>query len=60
MGFEWDPAKAEANLVKHAIDFEDAKLVFEDPFTSKSMSQDPVSRKNVIWSSARLMGFSTP
>jgi uncharacterized DUF497 family protein len=30
--FEWDPAKARANRVKHGVDFEDAKRVFEDPF----------------------------
>ncbi len=31
MGFEWDPAKAESNRVKHGIDFEFAQRVFEDP-----------------------------
>ena len=31
MDFEWDPAKAEANLAKHGIDFEDAIAVFGDP-----------------------------
>ncbi len=30
--FEWDDAKAIANLRKHGIDFEEAKTVFEDPF----------------------------
>ena len=29
-GFEWDSAKARANLRKHAIDFADAVAVFED------------------------------
>jgi uncharacterized DUF497 family protein len=28
--FEWDPAKARANVKKHAIDFADATAVFED------------------------------
>ncbi len=27
-GFQWDPAKNRANLLKHGIDFEDAKEVF--------------------------------
>lgn len=31
MRFEWDLAKATANLVKHGISFEDAQKVFEDP-----------------------------
>ncbi len=29
-GFEWDEAKANANLRKHGIDFLDAALVFDD------------------------------
>lgn len=31
MGFEWNDGKAEANLEKHGIDFEDAIRVFESP-----------------------------
>lgn len=30
--FEWDPAKAAANVVKHGISFELAAQVFSDPF----------------------------
>ena len=29
--FTWDPRKAEANLAKHAVSFEDAVTVFADP-----------------------------
>ena len=29
--FEWDPVKAQSNLRKHGVLFEDAMLVFEDP-----------------------------
>jgi uncharacterized DUF497 family protein len=29
--FEWDPAKARANVTKHRVDFADATAVFEDP-----------------------------
>jgi uncharacterized DUF497 family protein len=29
--FEWDPAKARANLAKHGVDFDVAKNVFLDP-----------------------------
>ena len=31
MEFEWDPHKAESNLRKHRISFEDAIQVFLDP-----------------------------
>ena len=31
MIFEWDPAKAAANLVKHGVSFEEAATVFDDP-----------------------------
>jgi uncharacterized DUF497 family protein len=30
--FEWDDAKAEANLRKHGISFADARLAFADVF----------------------------
>jgi len=29
--FEWDPAKANANVAKHGLDFERAASVFLDP-----------------------------
>jgi uncharacterized protein len=29
--FEWDPAKAEANLAKHGVAFEEAATAFQDP-----------------------------
>lgn len=31
MTFEWDEAKDRANLRKHGLDFESARLVFSDP-----------------------------
>ena len=31
--FEWDEEKAEINLKKHKISFEEAKSVFGDPFS---------------------------
>ncbi len=30
-GYEWDPAKAQANQRKHGIDFADAAVSLEDP-----------------------------
>jgi hypothetical protein len=31
MRFEWDPAKAESNLRKHDVSFDEAVTVFKDP-----------------------------
>lgn len=31
--FEWDIAKAESNLLKHGVSFEEAASVFFDPFS---------------------------
>lgn len=31
MEFEWDPAKAARNLVKHGVSFDEASTVFGDP-----------------------------
>ena len=33
MTFTWDPAKAEANLKKHGVDFREAATVFDDPWS---------------------------
>ena len=32
--FEWDPAKARANLTKHGVSFDEATTVFGDPLSS--------------------------
>ena len=31
MQFEWDSAKATANLTKHGVSFDEAKTAFDDP-----------------------------
>ena len=31
MKFEWDPKKAEKNLQKHQVSFEEACTIFDDP-----------------------------
>lgn len=31
MNFQWHPSKAESNLKKHGISFDEAKTVFDDP-----------------------------
>ena len=32
MRFEWDENKAERNLRIHGVDFDEASVVFEDPY----------------------------
>lgn len=32
MIYEWDPRKAQANLKRHAVSFDEAASVFTDPF----------------------------
>jgi uncharacterized DUF497 family protein len=31
MDYQWDPAKAKANVKKHGVEFADATAVFDDP-----------------------------
>ena len=38
--FEWDPAKAEANLKKHGVSFEEAVTAFGDPFSMNMPDPD--------------------
>jgi len=33
LNFEWDPKKAQANLEKHGVAFEEATTVFGDPLS---------------------------
>ena len=32
MKFEWHPAKAESNLIKHGVSFDEAQEAFDDDF----------------------------
>ncbi len=38
--FEWDPAKAAANLKKHRVSFDEAKSVFYDDFAVQFFDED--------------------
>jgi uncharacterized protein len=41
MHFEWDDAKNDANLRKHGLSFEEARLIFDGPvFTVRDLRQD--------------------
>jgi len=41
MKYEWDPAKATANLRKHGIEFADAVTVFADPLAATRADDEP-------------------
>ena len=49
MNFSWDENKASSNLEKHSISFDEAILVFADPFFL--MSQDRIENGEVWWQS---------
>lgn len=38
--FDWDPAKATANLAKHGIAFQEAMTVFLDPLARSRFDED--------------------
>jgi hypothetical protein len=38
--FEWDPRKAEANLRKHGVSFDEASTVFGDPLAATVSGPD--------------------
>ncbi|MBA2540587.1 MAG: BrnT family toxin [Deltaproteobacteria bacterium] len=42
--FEWDDVKAESNLAKHGVAFEEAALAMKDPlsWTSKTLWSRPM------------------
>ena len=52
--FEWDEAKASTNVRKHGVSFEDAMLVFADPFAL--VDQDRIAGAEVRWQTLGLVG----
>ncbi len=53
--FEWDSAKAAANLKKHGISFEEARSVFHDEFAVQFFDDDHSSDEERFL----LLGMST-
>jgi hypothetical protein len=51
--FEWDSAKAAANLRKHAVRFEEASEVFDDPQALDQPDAAHPDRFNIMGHSAR-------
>jgi uncharacterized protein len=47
-GYEWDPAKAAANLTKHKVHFADAALSLEDPRALTMPDPDAVGEYRFI------------
>ena len=47
MGFEWDLAKADANLAKHGVDFADAVAVLEDHY-AMTMAEPGVEEERFV------------
>lgn len=52
--FEWDEAKAGTNVRKHGVRFEDAMLVFADPFAL--VDQDRIAGGELRWQTLGLVG----
>jgi uncharacterized DUF497 family protein len=52
--FEWDETKARTNLRKHSVSFDDAMLVFADPFAL--VDQDRVEGAELRWQTLGLVG----
>ncbi len=52
--FEWDLAKARANQRKHGVNFEDAMLVFDDPYAL--FEQDRIEDGQLRWRALGLAG----
>lgn len=48
--FEWDEKKREKNLAKHDIDFDDARMVFDDSLLFKQSSRGTEVRYLVLGS----------
>ena len=48
LAFEWDESKARSNEAKHGVTFEEAKTVFNDPF-SMTISDPDHSTQQERW-----------
>jgi uncharacterized protein len=48
MIFEWDPDKSQANLEKHGLDFESAKILWEDPDRIEIVAPHPLENRVIL------------
>lgn len=51
--FEWDAAKAAANLTKHGVAFDEAATVFDDPHAIDAPDLEDADRFVIIGQSSR-------
>lgn len=56
-GFEWDTAKAAANLAKHRVDFADAALSLEDPRAHTVPDPDSMDEERFVTLAADPQGI---
>jgi uncharacterized DUF497 family protein len=54
MKFEWDSAKADANIRKHGVDFDTAIHAFADPFAI--LQQDRIESGELRWQTLGMAG----
>jgi uncharacterized DUF497 family protein len=54
VSFEWDDAKAKTNERKHGVRFDDAMLVFADPYAL--VEQDRIEGGELRWQTLGLVG----
>lgn len=47
LDFDWDPAKAASNAIKHGVTFEEAMTMFRDPLALSQLDHD--SREEERW-----------
>jgi uncharacterized protein len=48
MKFEWDPQKNRTNRLKHKIDFESAKRLWEDPDRIEIRAPHPIENRYIL------------
>ncbi len=48
MDFEWDSAKARANLLKHGVDFAEAAIALEDPYSRHIADPDAEGEERFV------------
>ncbi len=48
MKFEWDQQKSETNKAKHGIDFNTAKVLWDDPDRVEIQTPYPVENRNIL------------
>lgn len=48
MIFDWDPQKSQSNLEKHGLDFESAKMLWEDPDRVEIIAPYPLENRFIL------------